>query len=89
MCKDSIHEHLAITLAPMLGEDEDVHEVGEGRVVGDDASKRDLGLAEEAAKAERVVNSPLHQGKWNALGPVGLLRKEPVDEREIQLSSLK
>jgi len=83
MCEDSIHERLAITPAPMLRQDEDVHKVGEGRVVGDDASKRDLGLAEEAAEAERVVNGPLHQGKRNAFGPIGVLGEEAVDEREI------
>jgi len=79
------HEHLAVTLAPVLWQDKNVHEVSECGVIGDDASKCDLFLADKAAKTERVGNGPLNHSERNRLGPVGLSGEEAVDEPEIQL----
>jgi hypothetical protein len=54
------HQSLAVTLAAVFGQNEDIDQVGESRGVGDDSRERHLPLADETTKAQGVINGRAH-----------------------------
>ena len=74
----------------MFGQHEDVGEITEGCLVGDDPGEGDLLAVEIGSEAQGVVDGPLQGSEGNAEAPVGLFTEETVNERDVEapLSSL-
>ena len=71
--------------AAVLGQDEDVHEVGVRRAVSNDAGEADLLLTLVGAEAERVVDRAVDDLARDAGAPVRILAEEAVDELAVEL----
>ena len=83
--QDGPHHRLRVALAAVGRQDEDVHEVGEGGVVGDHAREGHLLAAQKAAEAQRRLQGSLDERARNAPRPRRLLGEEPVDHADVQL----
>ena len=68
---------------PFRLDDEDIGEIGEGRVVGDDPGETDLASVAIEAEGERVVDRPLQDVEGDARRPVRTGEKI-MDQGEIE-----
>jgi len=81
-----LHQHFGEAVAAVGDGDEDVAEVGDGGVVGDDAGEADLrgGRVMVDAKAEGVGDGALDGLKRDVEGPVGFFGEEGVDKGDVE-----
>src|SRR5581483_3295756 len=86
---DRLHQPDAEPLPALLLEHEDIGDVGEGGVVGDDAGEADLGIAAIDAEHERVRDRPLELLARDAGGPVRTLAQEGVRDIEVDARGVR
>ena len=70
MIENRANQRLRNASTAILGNDEDVHQVGEHSAVLHDASECDLLSPHVYAKTQRVLDRPLNDAAPSALGPV-------------------
>lgn len=83
MRQDGGDELLAHAAASVGGEDEDVAEVGVGRVVRDHTGEAHLAVPVEGAEAQRMADRALHDLAWDSGRPVGA-GEEAVDHVQVE-----
>ena len=72
MVDNGLDERLSDAVSAVLANHEHIAEIGEHRMVGDDARETDLGIAEEGAEAKGVGDRTLDRLAGPAGGPVRL-----------------
>src|SRR5215469_4248628 len=82
--EDRLDQELAEPGTAMVGADEHVGYVGEGRLVGHDAGKADLHAVAIEAETQRMGDRPLHGLARDAARPMRAARQEIVDQRDIE-----
>src|SRR5690606_32944080 len=81
------HQPLGKPSPAVLRQYEYIAQIGDGRVVGNDAGKSDLPITLQQREAQGVRQRPLDRGRGNSLGPIRRCQKfrnqGPVDPGRI------
>ena len=83
MGHDRRHEHAAVALASVFLKHKHIDEIGESGAIRDHSRIRNLVLAEEQPKVQRVIERLADDLDGNATCPSGLVCKEPMDDVDI------
>jgi len=81
------HQQLRYAATTMLRHDKNVRNMGDSRKICNDPGKANLPPAMERAKAQRMLDTPLHNRSRNALRPIRRAQKI-VNQRNVQTTAI-
>jgi len=81
------HKQLRNATTTMLRHDKNIRNMGDSCKISNDPGKANLPPAEKRAKAQRMLDTPLHNRSRNALRPIRRAQKI-VDQRNVQTTAI-
>ena len=84
MSQDRLDQPLSETDVALLGDNEDIGEVGKGRLVGDEACKADLQSVAIETEGHRVRNRAAHCFARDVARPVRAFGEKMMDSFDIE-----
>src|SRR6516162_4510443 len=88
MSQDRLDQPLSETDVALLGDNEDIGEIGKSRLVGDEACKADLRVVAIETERHRVSNRASHCFERDVARPVGALGEKMMDLFDIETGGI-
>ena len=88
MSQDRLDQPLSETDVALLGDNEDIGEIGKSRLVGDEACKADLRAVAIETERHRVSNRATHCFNRDVARPVGALGEKLINPFNIETGGI-
>jgi hypothetical protein len=88
MSQDRLDQPLSETDVALLGDNEDIGEVGKGRLVGDEARKANLRAVAIETERHRVSNRAMHCFERDVACPMRALGEKIMDPFDIETGGI-